>query len=599
MKKAELVRNISKAAGVPDTEAKVFFEIFLRKTANLLKPGQTFKLRNVGFFNYRKARIKSKVVSHFDETPEIVYLDLLLFSEKDDFSKTTTDYLIFNVPQKESIDYNPVDSLFSISIGKPIIPLKDIKQSDYLMPPTGIELRRLIESKAEKLIKEIELLEEPNEFDPIIVLDKSNYDPAQIEFEWEDKEILNYDTVPESNDDPINISKNKEFENLTWDFGEQLAREIEEESLMDLEPESGREMLSGDETSLWNFGAEDYYQKNESALFTEGIDDTSKSPEEPEQKEMVKEVEDYSPEEEVSKLREQENEIEMIGSFQRVRSLTQELDSSFRIPKHHTKVIEENEAEEFIEKETSSDQFDKYPAESFSQTTEFFITEDDQFLSSSTEAIEDETPEVEESPEELPQQPDEEETKDFHKSAVEEAFSYASRKRERGYDRSGKKSATIVFGLVFLMILIAGAIYFFNKLSSGVDPAVDRTFASINIIERNYDLPVSYPYPKKDAKQVMPEEQPVAVDEPVIPDKLETVRGNIFKSPTDYVVQVGSFRREQDADVISERLKGKGFSSYVEEANITTGRWYRVRVRGFNSTEEAENFFNRYQRNEF
>ncbi len=599
MKKAELVRNISKAAGVPDTEAKVFFEIFLRRAADLLKPGQTFKLKDFGFFNYRKARIKSKTVSHFDEAPEIVYLDLLLFSEKDDFSKTTTDYLIFNVPQKESVDYNPVDSLFSISIGKPIIPLKDIKQSDYLMPPTGIELRRLIELKAEKLIKEIEPLDESNELDPIIVLDKSNYDPAQIEFEWEDKEILNFDTVPESNDDPINITKNKEFENLTWDFGEQLAREIEEESLMDLDPESGTEMLSGDETSLWNFGADDYHQKNESALFTEGIDDTGKPPKEPEQKEVVKEVEDYNPEEEVSKLHEQENEVEMIGSFQRVRSLTQELGSSFRIPKHLTKINEEQETEEFIEKETSSDEFDKYPAESFSQTTEFFITEDDQFLSASTEATMEETLEVEEAPEELPQQPDEETTKDFHKSAVEDAFSYASRKRERGYDRSGKKSATIVFGAVFLMILIAAAIYFFNKLSSDVDHAAERTFTSVNIIERSYDIPVSYPYPKKDAKEVVQEEEPVTIDEPIIPDRLETVRGNIFKSPNDYIVQVGSFRREQDADVISERLKGKGFSSYVEEANIATGRWYRVRVRGFNSDEEAENFFNRYQRNEF
>ena len=40
MTKAELIRKIAKHAGVPDSEAKIFFELLLKKSSDLLKAGE-------------------------------------------------------------------------------------------------------------------------------------------------------------------------------------------------------------------------------------------------------------------------------------------------------------------------------------------------------------------------------------------------------------------------------------------------------------------------------------------------------------------------------------------------------------------------------
>ena len=65
MTKAELIRKIAKRSGVPDSEAKIFFEIFLKRISVLLKPGEAIKLNAFGYFNYRKALVQSISAIHF------------------------------------------------------------------------------------------------------------------------------------------------------------------------------------------------------------------------------------------------------------------------------------------------------------------------------------------------------------------------------------------------------------------------------------------------------------------------------------------------------------------------------------------------------
>ena len=59
MTKAELIRKIVKRSGIPDSEAKVFFEIFLQKTSGMLRPGQAVKLKSFGYFQLRLAVFKT------------------------------------------------------------------------------------------------------------------------------------------------------------------------------------------------------------------------------------------------------------------------------------------------------------------------------------------------------------------------------------------------------------------------------------------------------------------------------------------------------------------------------------------------------------
>ena len=55
-----------------------------------------------------------------------------------------------------------------------------------------------------------------------------------------------------------------------------------------------------------------------------------------------------------------------------------------------------------------------------------------------------------------------------------------------------------------------------------------------------------------------------------------------------YVVQVGSFRVEDDARALREKLLKKDFAAYIQQADLgDKGTWYRVRVGPFADVETA------------
>ena len=85
MLKAELIKKFAKHNGVPDSEAKIFFEIFLRKLAEHLNSGRSFIIHGLGYFELKKGEVKS--------TGSAADWDVICFSEY----KGTEDQLIFNI----------------------------------------------------------------------------------------------------------------------------------------------------------------------------------------------------------------------------------------------------------------------------------------------------------------------------------------------------------------------------------------------------------------------------------------------------------------------------------------------------------------------
>ncbi|WP_305041566.1 SPOR domain-containing protein [Geoalkalibacter sp.] len=56
-----------------------------------------------------------------------------------------------------------------------------------------------------------------------------------------------------------------------------------------------------------------------------------------------------------------------------------------------------------------------------------------------------------------------------------------------------------------------------------------------------------------------------------------------------YVVQVGSFRSAEDARNLSDRLKGKNFPAFVQQADLgAKGIWYRVRIGPYAESADAQ-----------
>ena len=92
--------------------------------------------------------------------------------------------LIFLAKKKKNI--NVIDSYFSLSFGKPVIPLKDANISEYFIPPAGNELRRLFDSKADKLLQEVEVTDNFTKEDEILLINPELFDPNQIEINWDE-----------------------------------------------------------------------------------------------------------------------------------------------------------------------------------------------------------------------------------------------------------------------------------------------------------------------------------------------------------------------------------------------------------------------------
>ncbi len=257
MTKAELIRKIAKQSGVPDTEAKLFFEIFLRKTAGVTEQGDALSVPEFGYFLPKKGKMNT---SNFEGENIDVFLDLIVFKPVKDEKQ---DSLIFNVPEGNSNGSQLVDSYFSLSIGKPVIPLQGVKDIDFFLPPSGNELRRLIESKVEKLIDESEVIKNFKTGNDIVIINKDIFDQSQLEMNYNSSKNENENIENESE---IDIEDSIDFNEVNWNSSRDLSKEMEEESLLDLGKDY--DSVFEEETSglSWNFGNvadENYYSPKE------------------------------------------------------------------------------------------------------------------------------------------------------------------------------------------------------------------------------------------------------------------------------------------------------------------------------------------------
>lgn len=67
----------------------------------------------------------------------------------------------------------------------------------------------------------------------------------------------------------------------------------------------------------------------------------------------------------------------------------------------------------------------------------------------------------------------------------------------------------------------------------------------------------------------------------------ETARAAVASGGT-YVIQVMSVQDRKKAEDLRERLGGMGYAPYIDSAELNgRGRWYRVKLKGFQTKEEA------------
>ena len=607
MNKAEIIRKISKKAGVPDNEGKKFFEIFLKNASEKLKPGQSLKIDGIGLFQLRVGQIENSTRQESGE--KFIYSDLIVFID----DENEGEEIIFNVPSGLEEEYHPADSYFSLSIGKPVIPLKGVKESEFFIPPSGTELRSLIESKIERLIGESEKTEGGKETETIHL--KSAEDEGEGAFDWKKLGVGNSPAEPEL-PTRSDFMKTREFENLSWDFGENLSQEFEEEDAPGDENEPAAERT--DKNTLHKFEINADEPEETVPLFEEENEDL---PDENIFEEVIDEDDDEKPiyeEDVIEPARETED-----SSPEEIEDLQEEIPEETNEPE----ITEEEIINELPEEETPvqpgrEESVPKNFQRVTSLTKEFTTSHFDE-----SEETEEEKPrritEVRGGYQKVRRTTAE---FDFDLSGIEgldeidEPPVKEKKSRHREYHGYREKSnlPSYIIALV-VIIALAGIIFLYFKLKNANNEAVGNQPGEpgkqTKVIERDYDVPVTYPYEKPDKKYSQGtkaggeesktgDKTPVNTGSPVNnaeqdltevrePVNAERIGNYIYQYPEGIVVQTSSWKSKTIALDQGKKYRDTGYTAFVEKSDIPgMGLYYRVRVGYFKSLSEAENFVN-------
>ncbi len=149
----DLQKRIAEILGVSSSEKELAFDIIISKIADNLEADITLKVPRIGFFQLREDESQNKGSLIF--TP---------FSE--DITKSTrTLYLTIEVPGRTKKNLDDDSDVFSIGVGKPLIPLSADTNPQAESETSYVILKRSIEERVNELITESDYLPNFNIWD--------------------------------------------------------------------------------------------------------------------------------------------------------------------------------------------------------------------------------------------------------------------------------------------------------------------------------------------------------------------------------------------------------------------------------------------------
>lgn len=638
MTKAELIKRIAKNVGVPDTDAKIFFELFLKRISAVVEIGQSIFIQDFGYFHLIKGSIKKPVFSFKDNEVTEEAVELVLFSEDKDLRKSDTKGLVFNIPYFDEEDYHPIDSSFSLSIGKPLIPLRGVPFDNIYIPTSGYEYRRLLESKVEKIIAESLVAESVENF-PVLVIDARSYNSNSVQLLWENKSEIDIDETTsageiasESEPELTEYEKQtNELKNIAWDFGEGLSKQIEAESILDIAGESINKQLNqkplksseaisdqdldkktdelkvtqeniitdNDEVELEEFNEDDIKDESSEKLkellesetqTTENIDaeliednilekfDTS-----------VEEVED-----EINENIEEEKPAEEINS-----SLQDELSdeefwkSTSKYFEPYKPGLKEDEEEENIEEVPAIDNLSLHDSINMDLVSE---EENDEVLFEDSNLV---------SINSEPVNKNEEMVMDENHSEKHIELEVVDEKKAEYFEPVKKKNLVMFILFPLLVITLSLALYwyleFYKKGEITFKPKqIVLKSDNAKFVERDFGIPVTYPYLPRVNATTLSETLPAKNNDPVVISE-ETANKKLNETNTE----VKSVNKENVKPPITEtknidkNLPPTGNALNVGNNIFKYGNFYAVQVASFRASSISENEAGKYRNKGF
>ena len=434
---------------------------------------------------------------------------------------------------------------------------------------------RLIESKVEKLIAGSGIIETEEKF-PTLVIDARAYNSNQVHLQWNEDidsgstdDSISNDFVTEKPELSEYEKQAKELKNIAWDFGEDLSKQIEAESILDITDERLKQDKSVQE-KISKVPESDFIENvetkielsNEIKIIPEPLSEVvNQFIEEIVEDDSSKKLNELLENESTTAEFEAENLIDdsadNLNEILENESETVKFDLEKEIVIENVKVdyiinlddidllkddlkenISEVNADEEIEIkdevpdneswESTSKYFETYKpvaeipiddeTESETELMEDIILENDQVVEEITENNEIEEPNMNS---EIPKEADEV-MDDKNKLESEEVI-----EQKAEYFQPAKKKNLVAF-IVFplLVILVSAALYwyleFYKKNETPIEskPIVMK-IDNAKIISRSFDIPVSFPYQPKLNETIISETVPelslIHISEPTRP----------------------------------------------------------------------------------
>ena len=584
MTKAELIRKLSRLAGIPDSEAKIFFENFLVRTSEILRLGEAIKINGFGYFQLKRGMFKN-VASSISKS-NVAYSDLIFYTPLDQ-NEELSENLIFNIPSLREEDFHHVDLYFSLSIGKPIIPMQNISSDDYFIPPTGLELIKLLNYKIDKLLGEVEIINKYVKGSELLIIDAGKNNLDQYELNWDN--VISENLFSQNNSKLIPTEANVlGSENLEWNFGEDLTKQIEVEMLLDTSKDSPTVLDYGFDNSdivEWNFG---------SSSITEEIKSINNNLEKKGNILSESDKNNINKDDSLNVFKSidfRKEIVHEINNFEKVNSLTHEFPESntdFGVTKS-----EQNLSWDF--KRTSSNLKNnnvKIDNEIFIDETDVSHPDYAKDMSASGENISDKNTvnDISSSNENV----------NANKLANDNELT-----KNINEGKSSLRTKSSLFLFIGLIVIIFVGVFFYAAITkfnvmqilNGRGKTSKKTISHKTlVIERDYKIPIDYPYPKKelnsDNNNSSKTSSPNYLNEALVTDKnLKKVKNNIYGHEGNYIVQISSWKSKSIASEEANKFKKKGLNSFVEKAIVNgRGAWYRVKIGGFKTLADAEKY---------
>lgn len=562
LSKDELVRTVAQSCGVATDVSSFFFEVFVNRLSNKLKPGDLLHFHNQGFFHKRNCRIQIEKTSD-SPTPKSYLIQLVLFSATSKIRHDLSDIHFLKIPNLKTLWVDDKDFQKSLNAG------------DFAPYTDRNQLIKSFATKAEVIISSLRKDYDSELVDELII-------PLTFD--------LNFLVKRSQKGSPSNVRS--ENESLS-------KKEDETEETKKLKPVPGTAEAAAEEGLPWNYGTK-FLEKDK-----QGGGDAvvkNKSTDNLRDRNAVNRNQKDLRQQQAARLK----DFEPVPSHTVLPKDKVEADG----PKKVKFSVEQTKSAE-TKKSVQSDRFTEVKSKSESY------------------------------------RPKKDSVK-FNKGKFDK---YPSIRSVGEKPFTARRNYLPIIAIVSFAIIVLALVYIYFFKGESTSSAVDIKFAmvkpppNVNLIERDYDFTVSYPYPKMDDKvelsgfnreelfsidkkpvvtkelkpEIKPEvkteskqenvtevkETPVVKEEQPIQPIVEEQKPPVKETPEQnnriflyrgfYVVYVGTYGSEEVADREADKYFDLGYNAIVEVVdNRGRGREYKLNVGDFTSEEFARQFQEKY-----